>query len=143
MLSRSALAARRTRRARSGHSPHLTVFARSGPLLSELDRALPERPFAVECWDGGRLVSTSGEGPVFRVRSPAAVAHALCAPGQLGVGRAYVAGLLEPDDLDSALALLSTWKPPSLARATRARLAVAAVRACGVMLPPRPPAGEL
>jgi cyclopropane-fatty-acyl-phospholipid synthase len=119
------------------------VFARSGPLLSELGRALPERPFAIECWDGGRLGSTTGDGPVFRVRSPAAVAHALRAPGQLGVGRAYVAGLLDPDDLDSALALLSTWKPPPLTRAARARLVLAAARACGVMAPPRPPAGEL
>ena len=121
------------------------MLASSAPLLRELDRTLPVRPFAIECWDGERLVSTTGEGPIFRVRSAAAVAHALRAPGQLGIGRAYtaVAGVLEPDDLDSALALLSTWKPPSLARATRDRLAVAAARAFGVMLPPRPPAGEL
>jgi cyclopropane-fatty-acyl-phospholipid synthase len=121
----------------------LSVLARSGPLLRELDRTLPVRPFAIECWDGGRLVSTTDEGPTFCVRSPAAVAHVLRAPGQLGIGRAYVAGVLEPDDLESALALLSTWKPPSLAPAARARLAVAAARACGVMLPPRSPAGEL
>ncbi len=101
------------------------------------------RPFAIECWDGERLGSTTGGGPIFRVLSPAAVAYALCAPGQLGIGRAYVAGALEPDDLDSALALLSTWKTPALAGATRVRLAVAAARACGVTLPPRPPAGEL
>ena len=119
------------------------MLARSGPLLRELERALPVRPFALECWDGGRLLSTTGDGPTFRVRSPAAVAHALRAPGQLGIGRAYVAGVLEPDDLDAALALLSTWKRPSMARAARARLAVAAARACGVTLPPPPPAGEL
>ena len=81
------------------------------------------RPFAIECWDGERLVSTTSEGPIFRVRSPVAVAHALRAPGQLGIGRAYVAGGLEPDDLDSARALLSTWTPPSLDRATRGEIA--------------------
>ena len=84
------------------------MLARSAPLLRELGRALPVRPFAIECWDGEQLVSTTGEGPIFRVRSPAAVAHVLRAPGQLGIGRAYVVGVLEPEDLDSALTLLST-----------------------------------
>ena len=41
---------------------------------------------------GTRLPSTSGDGPTFSVRSPAAAAHVLRAPGQLGLGRAYVSG---------------------------------------------------
>ena len=42
-------------------------------------------------------------GPTFTVRSPRAVAHALRAPGQLGLGRAYVAGELEVDDIDAVM----------------------------------------
>jgi cyclopropane-fatty-acyl-phospholipid synthase len=113
------------------------------PLRRELGNAVPERPFSVEFWDGTRLPATGGDGPAFRVRSPVALAHALRAPGQLGLGRAYVSGELEVDDIEAALALLDTWQPPALDRGTRVRLAVAAARACGPMRPPRPPAAEL
>ena len=54
--------------------------------------------------------------PDFTVRSPQAVAHALRAPGQLGLGRAYVSGMLEVDDVDAALKLLDAWQPPPLDR---------------------------
>ena len=94
-------------------------------------------------WDGAQLASTNGNGPTFRVRSPAAVAHMLRAPGQLGVGRAYVSGELEVDDLDAALEMLDSWQPPPLDRGARARLLLAAARAAGLQLPPRPPAAEL
>jgi cyclopropane-fatty-acyl-phospholipid synthase len=119
------------------------VLARTQPLLRELEQALPERPFAVELWDGSRLPSTSGDGPTFRARSPAAVAHVLLAPGQLGLGRAYVAGELQVDDLDAVVDLLSDWQPPPLDRAARARLALAALRASGLQRPPRAPTAEL
>ena len=118
-------------------------FARPEPLRRELEDALPERPFRIDFWDGTALPATTGDGPVFAVRSPAAVAHALRAPGQLGVGRAYVAGELEVDDLDGVVRLLETWRPPPPARARRARLALAAVRAAGLRLPPRRPESEL
>ena len=76
--------------------------ARSG-LRRRLARELPSRPFALRFWDGTLLPATSGYGAMFTVRSPAAVAGALHAPGQLGIGRAYVAGLLDVDDLDAVL----------------------------------------
>jgi cyclopropane-fatty-acyl-phospholipid synthase len=88
------------------------------------------------------LPSTDGDGATFTVRSPAAVACALRAPGQLGIGRAYVAGLLEVEDLDAALDLLANWQPPELHRSGRARLALAAVCACGLTLPPSVPEVE-
>jgi cyclopropane-fatty-acyl-phospholipid synthase len=94
-------------------------------------------------WDGSRLAPTNGGGPTFHVRSPDALAHALRAPGQLGLGRAYVSGALEVDDLDAALDTLDHWSPPPLDRAGRARLLLAAARACGLRLPPRAPAAEL
>ena len=43
-------------------------------LARELERAMPDRPFAVEFWDGTRAPGTGG-GPTFVVRSPAAVAR--------------------------------------------------------------------
>lgn len=118
-------------------------FARTAPLVNELERALPERPFSVSLWDGTQLGSTNGAGPTFYLRSPAAVAHALRAPGQLGMGRAYVSGDLEVDDLDAVLETLDSWQPPPLDRAARTRLLLAAARACGPRLPPRVPEAEL
>jgi cyclopropane-fatty-acyl-phospholipid synthase len=117
-------------------------FARTEPLRSQLDAALPDRPFTVRFWDGTDLPATNGNGsgPTFTVRSPKALAHALRAPGQLGLGRAYVSGELEVDDIDKVIDLLSTWQPPPV---DRAKLAVAAVRSAGVQLPPKPPLAEL
>ncbi len=121
------------------------THTRTGRLRREIGSALPERPFAVRFWDGTELPATSGNGraPTFSVRSPQAIAHVLRAPGQLGLGRAYVSGLLEPDDLDGVVRLLDAWKPPPLDAATRARLALAAVSATGLTRPPPAPATEL
>jgi cyclopropane-fatty-acyl-phospholipid synthase len=115
----------------------------TAPLRRELESALPERPFALRFWDGSTLPSTNGGGPVFSARSPRAVAHALLAPGQIGLSRAYVSGELEVDDLDDVLELLSGWDPPAIETPTRMRLLLAAARAAGPMIPPRPPAIEL
>jgi cyclopropane-fatty-acyl-phospholipid synthase len=119
------------------------LLSSTEPIRTELQTALPDRPFTVEFWDGTELPSTNGGGPRFSVRSPAAFAHALRAPGQLGLGRAYVSGELEVDDMDTVLDLLDSWQPPALDRAARARLALAAARATGLRLPPRPPKAEL
>ena len=119
------------------------MLSRTGPFLGELERALPSRPFSIELWDGSRVAATTGNGPTLHVRSPAALAHALRAPGQLGLGRAYVSGEIEVDDLDAVIELLDGWQPPALDRASRARLALAALRAAGLQRPPRPPAAEL
>ncbi|HEY5054267.1 MAG TPA: cyclopropane-fatty-acyl-phospholipid synthase family protein [Solirubrobacterales bacterium] len=118
-------------------------FASTAPLRREIERQIPERPFAVEFWDGTRLPASNGDGPTFFVRSPRAAAHVLRAPGQLGLGRAYVSGEIEVDDIDAVIALLDGWKPPSLESGGKARLLAGAVRAAGVTRPPRRPASEL
>ena len=116
----------------------------TGPLRDALERAIGQRPFSVRFWDGSTLPATAGDdGPVFRANSPRAVAHVLRAPGQLGLCRAYVSGELEVDDLDAVLALLRRWSPPAIDGPTQRRLLLGAVRAAGLMLPPRPPATEL
>ncbi len=112
-------------------------------LRREIERRIPERPFTVEFWDGTRLPATAGDGPTFYVRSPRAAAHVLRAPGQLGLGRAYVSGEIEVDDIDATIELLDSWKPPPLGGADKARLLLGAVRAAGIAPPPRRPASEL
>jgi cyclopropane-fatty-acyl-phospholipid synthase len=121
------------------------AFADPAPLARELAATLPDRPFRVEFWDGTDVPATAGNGagPTFLVRSPRAVGHALRAPGQLGLGRAYVSGELGIDDIDKVIALLATWKPPSIDRAAKRRLVLGALRAAGLQRPPAPPASEL
>jgi cyclopropane-fatty-acyl-phospholipid synthase len=117
--------------------------SRTAPLRDALAQALPERPFRLELWDGTALPSTNGAGPTFRLRSPVALGHALRAPGQLGLGRAYVSGALEVDDVDAALDLLDGWSAPPLDARAKARLAAGAVRAGALGALPRVPATEL
>ena len=119
------------------------MLSRPEPFLRELESAIPDRPFAVRFWDGRTLPATNGSGPTFEVRSPDAFAHVLLSPGQLGLGRAYVSGSLDVDDLDSGLEVMERWRPPELERREQVRLALAAARAFGVRRPPHVPKAEL
>jgi cyclopropane-fatty-acyl-phospholipid synthase len=119
------------------------AFANTFPLRREIEARLPDRPFTVRFWDGSSLPSTNGGGPTFSVRSPRAAAHVLRAPGQLGLGRAYVSGEIEVDDIDAVIELLDSWQPPSLEGPDKRALLLGAVRAAGVTKPPPRPAAEL
>jgi cyclopropane-fatty-acyl-phospholipid synthase len=113
-------------------------------LREALARALPERPFRVELWDGSALQPTNGDGgPTFTLRSPRALSHVLRAPGQLGLGRAYVSGEIEVDDMDAVLALLDGYTVPSLDTRGKARLVVGAALAGALRSVPRTPTAEL
>ncbi|HEX3736793.1 MAG TPA: cyclopropane-fatty-acyl-phospholipid synthase family protein [Solirubrobacterales bacterium] len=118
-------------------------FATTVPLRREIAARIPDRPFTVRFWDGTSLPATAGDGPTFTVRSPRAAAHALRAPGQLGLGRAYVSGELEVDDIDAVIALLDGWQPPALDGTDKRALLLGAVRAAGLTMPPPRPAAEL
>ena len=117
--------------------------ARTEPLCREIERTLPDRPFAIEFWDGGKVPPSNGAGPTLRFRTPRAIAHVLRSPGQLGLGRAYVYGDIDTDDLDGVIALIGRWQAPPISPRQRARLLAAALRAAGVHRPPPPPAAEL
>jgi cyclopropane-fatty-acyl-phospholipid synthase len=119
------------------------AFARPDVLRAEVERALPDRPFAIRWWDGAATPGTRDGGPTFTVASPRAIGHALRAPGQLGLGRAYVSGDLAIDDLDRVIELLATWKPPGIDAPQRRRLLVAAARAHGLAPLPSTPSVEL
>jgi cyclopropane-fatty-acyl-phospholipid synthase len=119
------------------------VLSNTGPLRRELEIALPRRPFAIRFWDGTGVRATEPGAPTFTIRSPRALAHMLRAPGELGLGRAYVQGLIEIDDIDAALLVVDTFEPPRLGARQLGRLGAALVRACGLTLPPPAPATEL
>jgi cyclopropane-fatty-acyl-phospholipid synthase len=120
------------------------AFSRPAPLRDELQRALPDRPFEIAFWDGSTLAPTNGASQTtFRIKSPVALAHVLRAPGQLGIGRAYVSGALDVDDIDAAIDILDSWKPPAFNRKAKAKLAAAALRSTGLIAPPKPPKAEL
>ncbi|HEY6696110.1 MAG TPA: cyclopropane-fatty-acyl-phospholipid synthase family protein [Solirubrobacteraceae bacterium] len=121
----------------------MAVLRTTKPLRRELAATLPERPFTITFWDGTKLPATNGGGPTLHVRSPAAIAHALRAPGQLGIGRAYVSGAIEVDDIDEAMTAILNYKAPPIDRAAQLRLALAAARAMGPVKPPPVPASEL
>jgi cyclopropane-fatty-acyl-phospholipid synthase len=112
-------------------------------LRSVISEVLPERPFRIAFWDGTEVAPTAPGGPVFHVRSPIALGHMLRSPGQLGLGRAYVSGTLEVDDIDKVLVLLDDYSPPPIDTKAKARLATAAVRAGALSEVPRIPAVEL
>jgi cyclopropane-fatty-acyl-phospholipid synthase len=116
----------------------------TGPFREALAGLLPDRPFRIELWDGSALASTNGHGgPTFYLRSPRALGHVLRAPGQLGLGRAYVSGEIEVDDMDAALELLDGYVVPPVDARLKARLATAAIRAGALRRLPRVPAAEL
>jgi cyclopropane-fatty-acyl-phospholipid synthase len=111
---------------------------------SALIEALPERPFTLALWDGSVVPPTNGGGgPTFKITTPRALGHVLRAPSQLGVGRAYVSGGLDVDDIDAALALLARWSPPPLDTRAKRRIALAALRAGAWRGVPRVPEMEL
>ncbi len=114
------------------------------PLREALAAALPERPFRIELWDGSELPATNGGGgPTFRLRSAGALAHVLRAPGQLGLGRAYVSGELEVDDIEAVLGLLDGYTVERIGAREKAELGLAALRAGAWRSLPRAPAAEL
>jgi cyclopropane-fatty-acyl-phospholipid synthase len=115
------------------------MLSRTDALRRELVRALPERPFVVALWDGTSIPATTDDAPTFTIRSPRALAHVLRSPGELGIGRAYVSGLIEIDDVDAAISVVTDWEPPSIGPAARLRLGVALVRATGLVVPPPVP----
>jgi cyclopropane-fatty-acyl-phospholipid synthase len=119
------------------------AFSDTGPLRHALTVALPRRPFAVRFWDGTEVRATEPGAPTLTFTTPKALAHVLRAPGELGLGRAYAAGMIEVDDLDTALRMVDTFEPPRPTLAQGAGLVLGLIRACGLVIPPPVPAAEL
>ena len=104
----------------------------------------PDLPIAVRAYDGSRL--GPADAPVtLLVRSPVVFRRLITAPGELGMGRAYVAGELDVEgDLYSALAALADRMPDLRAFGPRQwaevlRLAGSSVLRTGFAALPVPP----
>ncbi len=118
-------------------------LSRTEPLLRELATTFPVRPFTVEFWDRARLESADPGAPTFVIKTPRALVHVLRAPGELGLGRAYVSGMIDVEDLDAVLAVVDEWRPKAPSLRQQLALGAALVRACGLVVPPRRPRAEL
>src|SRR4051812_41222499 len=57
---------------------------------------LGDMPVRIEFWDGSAVGPADGPGTV-HIRTPEAIKHILWAPGELGLGRAYVSGGVDVD----------------------------------------------
>jgi cyclopropane-fatty-acyl-phospholipid synthase len=119
------------------------AFSNTAPLREQIESALPRRPFAISFWDGTAVAATEPDAPTFRILAPEALAHVLRAPGELGLGRAFVLGLIEADSIEGALRVVDTFEPPPLSPKQMLGLGAAVVRACGLVRPPGRPASEL
>jgi cyclopropane-fatty-acyl-phospholipid synthase len=122
--------------------PRASAAATVAPILEGLFGA--RVPVRFEFWDGSGIGPHDGPGTV-TVRTPRAISRMLWAPGELGIGRAYVTGDLQTEgDIFGVLRALHDAAPGDLR--TGARPAVLALRAAlqlGVLgLPPARPAEE-
>ena len=113
------------------------------PLRETLAEVLPDRPFRIALWDGSELARRRTTDRSSRSARRSRSATCCARPGQLGLGRAYVSGALDVDDIDKVLALLDGYAPPPIDAKARARLMAAAVRAGALTQVPRTPAVEL
>ncbi len=101
-------------------------------------------PVRFELWDGSSIGPEDGAGTI-HVRSADALRRILWAPGELGVGRAYVAGDIEVEgDIVAMLASLHEVAPRDLRTGLRALPAAfsAAYHAGAIGLPLAPPPEE-
>jgi len=119
------------------------ALSQTAPLRHALTSTLPRRPFGVRFWDGTEVPATEPGAPTLTLLTPQALAHVLRAPGELGLGRAYVAGMLEVDDMEAALRMVDEFEPPGLSLGQQVSLALAVIRACGLVVPPPVPTTEL
>lgn len=95
-------------------------------------------PIAVRAYDGSRLGPASAPATLL-IRSPAVFQRMLTAPGELGLGRAYVAGELDVEgDLYAALAALRERMPRVELGPSRWLDVVDLARRGGLRVPPVP-----
>ena len=87
----------------TGHAVRVSV---AGSLQSVVGRVTGEvLPFRMRFWDGSAFGPADARATIV-VRTPRAIRWMLSAPGELGLGRAYVAGDLDLDgDWDAVLSL--------------------------------------
>jgi len=97
-------------------------------------------PVSLSFWDGSVLPAPDPDAPSIVIREPSALAYLLHAPGQVGLGRAWVSGAIDVvGDLEAVLAARGHFEAAQLSRRDRARVALEALRAAGPRVLVRPP----
>jgi cyclopropane-fatty-acyl-phospholipid synthase len=100
-------------------------------------------PVELKFWDGTSIGPPDGPGTIV-VKSPDALRRIIWAPGELGVGRAFVAGDLDVEG--DVFALISTLRPAGVELRRELSAVPAALRAARELgligRPPAPPAEE-
>ncbi len=126
-------------------SPTLLRLRSRRPRLAHAARealasiGLNNLPVTLRFWDGSVL---EGGDPVVEVRSPAAIAHLLHAPNQIGLARGWVTGALDvrdDADLEAIIRLRGAFDGVALSTRDRATLLAAALRLAGPGILKRPP----
>jgi cyclopropane-fatty-acyl-phospholipid synthase len=113
-----------------------TVAARIGRILG------PELPIAVRAYDGSRIGPPDARATLV-IGSPDAIRRIVTAPGELGLGRAYVAGDLDVEgDVFAALVALRRRVGPGRATLRPDRVAAIARLVGPEALRPLPPPPE-
>lgn len=123
------------------------VGGTAGRLHALLTRILGEFPLRVRTWDGSE--AGPPDAPVIVIKHRRALRRLLWRPGELGLGRAYVAGELEVDGdlfvaLETVIASLPVGGGPNvkLSRTDKRDLLRAAVRLGAIGPEPEPPPEE-
>jgi cyclopropane-fatty-acyl-phospholipid synthase len=100
-----------TRRKTTSERPTTTVAETVEPLVHAFVGEQP--PVVIEFWDGSRVGRSSAVGSIL-IKRPEALRRVVWAPGELGLGRAYVAGDIQIDgDLNGILMALKNVAPPN------------------------------
>ena len=120
------------------------MFSQPEPLLREIERSFPDRPFSIELWNGRRLPATETtaarcSGCARRGPSPTPSAH----PASSASAAPTSPATSTQTTSTRSCACSTNWKPPPLEGRAKARLGLAALRAIGLMRPPPIPAAEL
>jgi cyclopropane-fatty-acyl-phospholipid synthase len=96
-------------------------------------------PLRIEFWDGSALGPTDGPGTL-HLKSPSAIRRILWAPGQLGLGRAYVAGDIDFDgDVIEVMRAVTAQAPRDTSLVKMAAPVISAAKKAGAIGKPLPP----
>ena len=131
-----------TRRNSTPQKPKATVAEAVAPLVRAFVGDDP--PVSIRFWDGSHLGDPDGVGTVV-LRRPEAIRRVVWAPGELGLGRAYVSGDIDLEgDLYEVMVALKDISPPHrrMTPAMVRDLTVAARRLQLLGVPPPPPSIE-
>ena len=98
-------------------------FGRCHRAAAPGDRArLPERPFTIEFWDGTKLPVHQRRRPDLHVRSLARRSPTRCGARASSASAAPTSrGEIEVDDIDAVIGCSTSWQPPPLDGADKAR----------------------